>query len=370
MRIQNRRFDVEAQAIGRTARVMANVLPASISTFEIIVQPFGVPNSLVTLRRADLETLQSDYDGAWLSQARSQIVDAPTNIGRGDELDGAFPKFSYGLTSYTALSFFDPDQPVRFDAGPQLTIGYQPSPGLSFDGVFRYPLYSSIDDATRRSNSVIQRVRSDAALYAIESDLEINRLTAEYMFRPAPNYFGRVTAGYLEDMYAGVSGEILWYPVDSNLALGAELNYVVQRDFDMLFGLQDYDVVTGHASAYYDFGNGFVGQVDAGRYLAGDWGATFGVDREFNNGFKIGAYFTLTDVSFDDFGEGSFDKGIRFSVPNSWFTGEPSRETVTRTIQPVQRDGGARLNVANRLHGVTRDYRADSLSDGWGRVFR
>ncbi|EET49755.1 YjbH domain-containing protein [Thalassobium sp. R2A62] len=370
VRIQNRRFDVEAQAIGRTARVMANVLPASISTFEIIVQPFGIPNSLVTLRRTDLETLQTDYDGAWLSQARSQIVDAPTNIGRGDELDGAFPKFSYGLTSYTALSFFDPDQPVRFDAGPQLTIGYQPSPGLSFDGVFRYPLYSSIDDATRQSNSVIQRVRSDAALYAIESDFEINRLTAEYMFRPAPNYFGRVTAGYLEDMYAGVSGEILWYPVDSNLALGAELNYVVQRDFDMLFGLQDYDVVTGHASAYYDFGNGFVGQVDAGRYLAGDWGATFGVDREFNNGFKIGAYFTLTDVSFDDFGEGSFDKGIRFSVPNSWFTGEPSRETVTRTIKPVQRDGGARLNVANRLYGVTRDYRADSLSDGWGRVFR
>ncbi|MDG1430262.1 MAG: YjbH domain-containing protein [Paracoccaceae bacterium] len=370
VRIQNHRYDVEAQAIGRTARVMANVLPASINTFEIIVQPFGVPNSQVTLQRADLESLQTDYDGAWLSLVRSQIDDAPTNIGRGDELDGAFPKFSYGLTSYTALSFFDPDQPVRFDVGPQLTIGYQPSPGLSFDGVFRYPLYSSIDDATRRSNSIIQRVRSDAALYAIESDFEINRLTAEYMFRPATNYFGRVTAGYLEDMYAGVSGEVLWFPINSNLALGAEVNYVVQRDFDMLFGLQRYDVVTGHASAYYDFGNGLVGQVDAGRYLAGDWGATFGIDREFNNGFKIGAYFTLTDVSFDDFGEGSFDKGIRLSVPTSWFTGEPSREIASRTIKPVQRDGGARLHVANRLYGATRDYRAGSLSDGWGRVFR
>ena len=259
---------------------------------------------------------------------------------------------------------------MRFETGPQLNVGYSPAPGLSFDGVFRYPFYSNLDTATRRSNSVIQRVRSDAVLYAIESNVEINQLTAEYMFRPAPDVFGRVTGGYLENMYAGVSGEVLWNPIDSDLALGFELNYAVQRDFDMLLGLQGYDVITGHASAYYDFGNGYVGQVDAGRYLAGDWGATFAMDREFNNGFKIGAYFTLTDVSFDDFGEGSFDKGIRFTVPQSWLSGQPSRTDISRTIQPVLRDGGARLYVPNRLYGVTRDYRADSLADGWGAVFR
>jgi hypothetical protein len=369
-RIQNRRYDIEAQAIGRTARVMANVLPAGITTFTIIFQPFGVPNSAITLQRADLENLQTDYDGAWRSLARSQISDAPANPSRTGELADAFPRFSYNLATYTSYSFFDPDEPVRFDIGPELRVSYAPAPGLSLDGVFRYPLYSSIDDATRRSNSVLPRVRSDAVLYAAESDFEINRLTANYMFRPAPDVFGRVTAGYLESMYAGVSGEVLWYPIDSNLALGVEMNYAVQRDFDMLFGLQDYDVVSGHASAYYDFGNGFLGQVDAGRYLVGDWGATFAMDREFNNGFKIGAYFTLTDVSFDDFGEGSFDKGIRFEVPVSWLTGQPSRNVVAQTIQPVLRDGGARLLVSNRLYDTTRDYRADNLADGWGRVFR
>ncbi len=289
---------------------------------------------------------------------------------RADEIDGAFPKFTYGLGPYVAFSFFDPDEPVRIDTGPELSFKYEPTPGFSLNGLFRYPVYSTIDDATRRSDSVLPRVRSDAVLYAIESDLEINRLTAEYMFKPRENLFGRVTGGYLENMFAGVSGELLWYPVDSRLALGVEVNYARQRDFDMLFRLQDYDVITGHASAYYDFGNGFIGQVDAGRYLAGDWGATFGVDREFNNGFKIGGYFTLTDVSFDDFGEGSFDKGIRVTVPLSWLTGKPSRGGYSQVIQPVLRDGGARLAVANRLYGVTRDYRAQNLSDGWGRVFR
>ena len=47
-----------------------------------------------------------------------------------------------------------------------------------------------------------------------------------------------------------------------------------KRDFRDAFEFIDYEVTTGHVSAYYEFGNGFVGQVDAGRYLAGDNGAT------------------------------------------------------------------------------------------------
>ena len=370
VRIQNTRFDIEAQSIGRTARVMANVLPPSVTTFTIISQPRGAPNSSVTLQRADLEEFQTDFDGPWRSLSRARIEDAPSTSPREGELEGTYPTFSYALAPYTAFSFFDPDEPIRLDVGPELSVGFTPSPGLSFNGVFRYPIYSTIDDATRRSDSVLPRVRSDNVLYAIESDLEINTLTAEYIFRPGPDLFARGTVGYLESMFAGVSGELLWYPIDSDLAFGVELNYAVQRDFDILFGLQDYDVFTGHASAYYDAGGGFIVQVDAGRYLAGDWGATFGLDRVFNNGFQVGAFFTLTDVTSDEFGEGSFDKGIRLLIPVSWLTGEPSRGAVAQVIRPVLRDGGARLQVANRLYGLTRDYRADNLSDGWGRVFR
>lgn len=370
VRVQNNLYDVEAQAIGRVARVMANVLPVSITTFTIISQPLGLPNSAVTLQRSDLEELQTELDGAWQSFARAKITDAPRENPRAGEVDGAFPRLTYALTPYFTYTLFDPDLPVRVDVGPELNLSYAPRPGLSFNGTLRYPLYSSIDDATRTSDSILPRVRSEGFRYAIESDLELNQLTAEYLYRPGPELFGRVTAGYLEPMFAGVSSELLWYPIGSKLALGAELNYAIQRDFDMLFGLRDYDVFTGHASAYYELGSGYNAQVDVGRYLAGDWGATFALDREFNNGFKVGAYFTLTDVPFEDFGEGSFDKGIRFEIPVSWLTGQPSRNTVFQTIQPVTRDGGARLSVNNRLYGLTRDYRADSLSDGWGRFFR
>lgn len=368
-RIENTRWDVEAQAAGRAARAMATTLPPKIEELVVVFQDKGVPISRVVTQRSDLEELQYDYDGSWRSYARADIQDA-ADEGRAGELSGAYPVFDYGLSPYMALSFFDPDNPVRAEAGAQLKLSYRPSPGLTFAGRFRYPFAGNIGDSDRVSDSAIEPVRTNAVLYARESELEVNTLTAEYMFRPGKDVFGRVTAGYLEDMFGGVSAELLWYPTGSRLALGAEVNYARQRDFDMLFGFQDYGVVTGHASAYYDLGNGFLGQIDAGRYLAGDWGATVAIDREFNNGFRVGGYFTLTDVSSSDFGEGSFDKGIRFEVPLSFITGKPSKTVLKQTLRPITRDGGARLNVDNRLHRQVRDYRGKELRDGWGRYLR
>lgn len=369
VRIENTRWGVGAQAAGRAARVMATTLPPQVEELVVVFLSNGVPNSRVVTQRSDLEDLQYHYDGSWGTYSRASIEDA-AGEGRNGAIEGVYPKFDYGLTPYVATSFFDPDNPVRADFGIQLKTSFQPTPGLTFSGQFRYPIAGNIEDSTRISDSKIQPVRTNAVRYAQESELEVNKLTAEYMFRPGKDLFGRVTAGYLESMYGGVSAEVLWYPIGSRLALGAEVNYAKQRDFDMLFGFQDYGVVTGHASAYYDLGNGFLGQIDAGRYLAGDWGATVGLDREFNNGFRVGGYFTITDVSASDFGEGSFDKGIRFEVPLSWVTGKPSKGTLSQTIKPITRDGGARLSVSNRLHRHVRDNRDKELRDGWGRYLR
>ena len=159
-------------------------------------------------------------------------------------------------------------------------------------------------------------------------------------------------------------------PVNSRLALGAEVNYARKRDFDGGLGFLDYDVITGHASAYYDFGGGYLGQLDVGRYLAGDVGATVSFSREFDNGWVIGAYATQTDVTFEDFGEGSFDKGIRLTVPVEWASGQPSRNRTSVSLRSLSRDGGARLSVPGRLYETVRETRQDELSDRWGRFWR
>ena len=169
-------------------------------------------------------------------------------------------------------------------------------------------------------------------------------------------------------MLGGLSAELLWKPVGSRLALVIEANYVRQRAYDQRLGFLDYSVLTGHASAYYDLGRGYLGQVDVGRYLAGDVGATFAVDRTFDNGWSVGAFFTLTDVSAAQFGEGSFDKGIRFSIPLGWFLGKASRQSLGTTIRPITRDGGARPYVPGRLYGQVRQAHKAALSAQWARV--
>ena len=51
-------------------------------------------------------------------------------------------------------------------------------------------------------------------------------------------------------------------------------------------------------------------KLSAGEYLAGDIGSTVEFSRSLSNGLEFGAFATFTDVSFEQFGEGSFDKGI------------------------------------------------------------
>ncbi|MEW2915233.1 YjbH domain-containing protein [Leisingera sp. JC11] len=367
--VENGRYGQAAQAIGRTARVLANTQPAGVQAFDIALMANGVPLSAVRIARNDLYELEHDPDGAWRSFARAEVSDS-ISLVKGGFTSGAYPHFSYRFGPYLQASFFDPDKPFRYEAGAQLGLDYTLSPGLTLSAGLRQPAAGNLDDSQRQSNSVIQRVRSDWGLYAQQSDLRIEHLTGEYIWRPGENLYARATLGYLETMYGGLSGELLWFPANSRLALGAELNYVRQRDFDVLFGFQDYSTLTGHLSAYYDLPGEYHAQIDAGRYLAGDYGATVTLDREFANGFKVGAFFTLTSVGFSDFGEGSFDKGIRLEIPISWLTGRPSRDRLAQVIRPVLRDGGARLNVRNRLYGVTREARAQQLVRGWGRFMR
>jgi len=365
--IENTAYQQEAQAVGRTARVLSRRMPASIESFDIVSVTRGIPVSEIRIRRGDMERLAHAFDGSWQSFARARIS---SPAGETPPVPGRYPRLEWALQPYLSPSLFDPDDPLRADAGAELSARFEPLRGFEITGRVRKKVIGNLDEATRESDSVLPRVRSEFSRYDRQGDPALTDLTAAYYFKPGRDIYGRVTGGYLERMFGGLSSELLWKPNDSPFAIGVEANYARQRDFDQGFGFRNYDVVTGHVSAYSDLGNGFHAQVDAGRYLAGDWGATLSVDREFGNGWRVGAFATLTDVSFDEFGEGSFDKGIRLTVPISWLTGEPNREAFSTTIRPVTRDGGARLEVNGRLYDRIRPLQKPALQDGWGRFWR
>ena len=137
--------------------------------------------------------------------------------------------------------------------------------------------------------------------------------------------------------------------------MGLKFLDVRKRDYDYDFNFLDYRKVTGHINYFKYFDSlSLTAHLSWGQYLAGDEGATFDFSRRFKNGMSMGAYFTLTDVSFEEFGEGSFDKGIYISVPiSSFFTNTPNS---TIRWSPLTKDPGQKLALNYRLFGFLQRY--------------
>lgn len=390
VRLTNGRFISQAEGIGRTARLMTRALPPSVETFVITSVAEGMPTSSVTVRRSDVERLENTEAGQ--VAAASVLSDAPAHAPGLAASEGVYPRFRWSIKPFLNLGVFSAEDGLTYEVGGEARASYRIAPGLVLTGALRQRAFGNIDrrgpgipgergeyysydeykdnPALETSPEGVPRVRSDTRMYSGNHDPVIPELTLAWFAKPAPTVYSRVTAGLLERAYGGVSGELLWKPANSPLALGAEVNHVRKRDFDQLFDFRDYEVTMGHVSAYYEFTQGFTAQLDVGKYLAGDKGATLTLTREFANGWRLGAYATKTDLSAEEFGEGSFDKGVTLSIPLAWASAQPTRERVDANLRSLSRDGGAQLNVRDRLYDQVRESHSVKLYEGWGRFWR
>ncbi|SFR55547.1 Exopolysaccharide biosynthesis protein YbjH [Yoonia tamlensis] len=372
VRYENNRYRSQAQALGRVSRMMTQIMPGAVETFILEPEQRGIPLSATTIRRSDLEALENRGGASEAMFARAQFSDAGTDAGL-TEIAPQTPAFSWGFSPYFALSSLGSDGGMSVDGGIKLQAQYRISPQTVISGAIVQSLLKNDGlDPVVDSTPQLQNVRTDGGFYGDDGVPVLQSLAITHYGRPGPNLYSRVSAGYLESMYGGISTELLWKPVDSSFGLGAELNYVAQRDTDMGFGFDeyDYDVLTGHVSAYYDFGGGYHSQLDVGRYLAGDWGGKITLAREYDNGVEISAYVSQTEVNYEDFGDGSYNKGVRISIPQDFLTGSPSRKDYGATLRSRVGDGGAMLNIDGRLYDIVRDAHRDDLNDTWGRFWR
>ena len=145
---------------------------------------------------------------------------------------------------------------------------------------------------------------------------------------------------------------------------------VRQREYDMRFKFRDYRTTTGFLNLYYHEQNtNILLKIKGGKFLAKDSGIKFDFSRHFSNGTQIGAFFTITDISKEEFGEGSFDKGFYFSFPLEIFFRENSRGRTYFGLKPLTRDGGARLIRALGLYGVTDQGYYNALTRDWDDLY-
>ena len=221
---------------------------------------------------------------------------------------------------------------------------------LTFSSNIKYSLADNFDDFKYPPvDTYPAQVRSDIKEYLknFSEGIFIGRAQFDYYLSPVENHHLMLTAGILEEMFNGVGFEYLYFNQDSNHAIGFEVFEVQKRDYEMRFGTLDYKNVTSHLNYYYrNYGRiPFDAKISYGEYLAGDEGITIDLSRSFKNGTKFGIFATFTDVSSDQFGEGSFDKGIYFNIPLFG-------NLVSYSWRPLTKDPGAKLIRRNTLHSL------------------
>jgi hypothetical protein len=352
----NSHYRVEAEAIDRLLRIAMADTPPDIEQFRFIAVRDGQPAAQYTVLRATAErTFQQEGRYDLLANDSGPSPAPMSNPALRAAAPKLYPNFSWTAFPQLRQEFFDPSNPlgVQLVAGVAATL--EVLPGLTLNGEAEASLFDTFN-AGRLSDSVLPHVRTDFLRYFSEGRNGMGALYGDYHFRLSPTVFGAVRAGYLESMFVGVGGEVLWRPEGQRWALGADLYEVKQRAFDRLFGLRPYSQTTGHVTLYYDspwYDLDF--QLRAGQYLAGDRGLTFQVSRRFSTGVEIGVFATKTNVSSERFGEGSFDKGLFLRIPLGWVMPIHTQSSLTELLRPIQRDGGQTLAGDAVLFESTRN---------------
>jgi len=214
----------------------------------------------------------------------------------------------------------------------------------------KYSLADNFDDLRYPPlDTFPAQVRSDIKQYLKKMDegILIGRAQIDYFISPHKDHHLMFTGGILEDMFSGFGFEYLYFKNDTNYSVGFELFNAKKRDYDWGFGTLDYQNVTGHLNFHYrNYGLiPFDMKLSYGEYLAGDVGTTIELSRSYDNGMVFGVFASNTDVSEEQFGEGSFDKGIFFNIPIYG-------NLINYTWRPLTKDPGAKLVRRNTLHGL------------------
>ena len=222
------------------------------------------------------------------------------------------------------------------------------------------------DTLTGPGSPFLPHVRTDLMEYLKQSDNYISRLQLDYFWSPKKEFYAKLSTGIFEMMYGGYGGEMLYKPFESNFMVGLEAYHVKKRAFNQRFEFLDYETSIGHINLNYFFEkSGIIANLSFGKYLAKDIGYTLDLSRVTKSGFRAGVFFTRTNVSAAEFGEGSFDKGFYFKIPFNLFSKSYTRQSFDFKLRPLTRDGGAKLEHDKRLIDLIDNASYIEITRGW-----
>ncbi|MCS0333346.1 YjbH domain-containing protein [Vibrio diabolicus] len=370
---EQKKYRDRTEAHEKAAAVLHNEMPDDIDTYAINERSRGlIGEQTIISKEKYRDFAQVNYINPKIEDATAKASNKPS----GESVYDGFERFDWGFAPKLVQTLGNAEDFYLFSVGLSGNASYWLTDNLEIGGSLYWDWYNNYDKfiyVTPPDGTTVPRVRTMFRAYQNEHAVTMSNLQLTWFQEYSDTMDQQFYAGYLESMFAGVGTEFLYRPQGANWAIGADVNLISQRDPQSYFGVYDekwqnvpeygrpFQVIdkgfTGFVSGYYypqwDFLQDLMIQLDVGQFLAGDVGTQINVSKQFKSGVIAGAFASFTDLSADEFGEGSFTKGFYLSIPFDIMTVKPSNNRANFSWQPLTRDGGQKLGRKYSLIELT-----------------
>ncbi|MFA0653638.1 YjbH domain-containing protein [Vibrio sp. 10N.222.49.C12] len=362
-------------ALERGATVIANAVPSYIDTYKIIENDKSMELTETTV---DAQAFKAAANNSYLNAQTSDATDTHELERKKSVIyhDGR-ERFDVSISPNLAQSFGSAENFYLYSLGLYTNASFWALNNVELSGSLYVNLVDNYDkfNYTVPSDGTDQtpRVRTLFRSY-VDDPVRLDRLQLTWFEDYGSGVYTQAYGGYLESMFAGVGGEILYRPFNQNWAIGADMTAISQRDPESWFGTFDQEIqvnpddssrtykvidkgttgfITGYYTPQWDFLSDTLLKVGVGKFLAGDIGTRVDFSKQFKSGVIAGAFVSLTDMTTEEYGEGSYTKGFYVSIPFDLVTVKPSSSRAGFTWLPITRDGGQVLNKQYNLFDQT-----------------
>lgn len=362
-------------ALERGATVIANAVPSYIDTYKIIENDKSMELTETTV---DAQAFKAAANNHYLNAQTSDATNTHELERKKSVIyhDGR-ERFDVSISPNLAQSFGSAENFYLYSLGLYTNASFWALNNVELSGSLYVNLIDNYDkfnyEVPSDGTDQTPRVRTLFRSY-VDDPVRLDRLQLTWFEDYGSGVYTQAYGGYLESMFAGVGGEILYRPFNQNWAIGADMTAISQRDPESWFGTFDQEIqvnpddssrtykvidkgttgfITGYYTPQWDFLSDTLLKVGVGKFLAGDIGTRVDFSKQFKSGVIAGAFVSLTDMTTEEYGEGSYTKGFYVSIPFDLVTVKPSSSRAGFTWLPITRDGGQVLNKQYNLFDQT-----------------
>ena len=373
IKIINNMYREEPIVRERLQRVLAAITPSNIKKVIVVVEADGVLSQGYTFRTEDLYRYRQNQVTGFELETLSPMTNPPP---RPEDSTRLFrrKKEVWLFTLCPRLQSFFGSSKGKYKYNLSLVATPE---GYLFDDIYyetqlSYAISSSfqkLSSTDRLNPSQLPNVRTDTIKYYQTNTVsfEMAYLQKSWNLNNSGCFF-RLAGGYFEPAYGGGATELLYFPVGSNWAFGAEEATVWKRHYQGFRFTNKIRRLHGHhafyepflgvqyfANVYYtlkpwnlDF------KVKVGQFLAKDRGVRFEMSRWFSSGLKVSLWYTITNGHDHVNHQTYYDKGFAFMLPLDFFFSRSSRSYIGYAMSAWLRDVGASVDNGKGLYQTIR----------------